>query len=336
VVACENQPSETRTESGEDGSFQLPPSAIGCQAVAEHPELAASDATAVVEGKRLRLRLGPGGSIAGDVVDERGAAVPSFTIGIESFTPARGRNVDRASPRSFADMRGAFRWDRLAPGSYVLSASAPGKPPVRSSAVEVASGAVTRGVRIVLPRGGTVTGRVTDDRHVPLAGVDLHFDAVSSILDSNSSAQTDETGQYRIEGAPSGLFTLRVQKDGFRVRLVSGLRVDPGGVLRQDVVLSAIDGGPTLELGGIGATLSQTREGIALGGVLPGDPAERAGLRGGDVIVRIDGEPTEGMSMADALQRLRGEAGTVVGVSVKRPQTGETVDVTIVRGTIVH
>ena len=62
-----------------------------------------------------------------------------------------------------------------------------------------------------------------------------------------------------------------------------------------------------------------------------GDPAERAGLRAGDRILGIDGESTDGMSLADALQRLRGEAGTSVGVSVRRPKTGETVDVMIER-----
>ena len=40
--------------------------------------------------------------------------------------------------------------------------------------------------------------------------------------------------------------------------------------------------------------------------------------------------------IADALQRLRGEAGTSVGVSVQRPKTGESVDVLIERATIVR
>jgi S1-C subfamily serine protease len=207
---------------------------------------------------------------------------------------------------------------------------------VRSSAVDVTSGAVTSGVRIVLPRGGTVAGRVSDDHGAPLAGVELRFDAVSSVLDSSASTRSYESGQYRLEGAPAGLFTLRVQKDGFRVRLLSGLRVEPGGTLRQDVALAPATGGATLELGGIGATLQPAGDGIAFGQVLPGDPAARAGLRGGDVIVRIDGESTQAMSIADALQRLRGEPGTVVGVTVKHPDTGEIADVTIVRATVVH
>ena len=197
-------------------------------------------------------------------------------------------------------------------------------------------GAVTRGVRIALLRGGIVTGHVLDEHHAPIAGVDVHFDAVSSVANSNASATTDEAGLYRIEGAPAGPITLRVHKDGFRMKLVSGLRVDSGATLRQDVTLVTLDGGGGLELGGIGAQLEQTGGAVALRDVFPGDPAGRAGLRAGDRIVRIDGETTQGMSMADVLQRLRGEPGTSVGVSAQRPETGETVELTIVRGTIVH
>ena len=58
--------------------------------------------------------------------------------------------------------------------------------------------------------------------------------------------------------------------------------------------------------------------------------------RAGDRVVRIDGEGTDGMSLSDAIQRLRGEEGTSVGVSVERPKTGETVDVMIVRAAIVR
>jgi hypothetical protein len=336
VVACEDQPSEARTASGADGAFQLPPSAIGCEAVAEHSEYAPSDAAVVADGRPVVLRLKAGGAVEGVVVDDRGQGLPSFTVGIESFTPARGRPFDRVGSRSFDDPRGSFRWDKLAPGAYVLTASAPGRPPTRSDSIEVRGGAVTGGVRIVLSRGGTVTGRVFDEHHAPLPGVDLHFDAVSSAVDSHSDASTDDAGQYRLEGAPAGPLTLRVHKDGFRMKLVSGLRVDSGATLRQDITLVALDGEGGMELGGIGATLEQTAGGVFLRDVFSGDPAARAGLRAGDLVLSVDGEPTQGMSVADVLQRLRGEPGTSVGVSARRPETGETVDLTIVRATIVR
>jgi hypothetical protein len=181
-----------------------------------------------------------------------------------------------------------------------------------------------------------VNGRVFDESRRPIAGVDLRFDAVSSVIESSASAKTDDRGRYRLEGAPAGPFTLRVQKDGFRVRMISGLRVASSSSLTLDVGLTALDGGSTFEFGGIGASLAQSAEGIALGAVFSGDPAARAGLLGGDRIVWIDGQDVGGLSVADVLQLLRGAPGTSVGIGVRRPSTGQEVDVVIERGTIVR
>jgi hypothetical protein len=274
------------------------------------------------------------GTIEGVVVDELAIGVTPFTVGIESFSGAQARSPAGGGARSFEDPRGAFRWEKLAPGTYVLTASASGKPPTRSEPIDVVAGAVAT-VRIVLPEGGSVTGHVYDESRVPLEGVELRFDAVSAVLESGAVAKSDRAGAYRLDGAPAGLLTLRAQKDGFRVHLLSGLLVAAHGTLVQDVVLTAVDGGRGLELGGIGANLVRTDKGISLASVSPGDPAERAGLHAGDLVVRIDGEETDLMSLADALQRIRGEAGTVVGLSVMR-LTGETLDVVITRGAIVR
>jgi hypothetical protein len=336
VVACEDQRPEARTQSAADGTFQLPPSAIGCDAVAEHAEYSPSDATQVVEGGHLLLRLKAGGAIDGVVVDDRGAALSPFTVGIEAFSPARGGGFDGRGPRTFEDAAGGFRWDKLSPGSYVLTASVPGRPPARSASIDVRGGVVTGGVRIMLPRGGTLVGHVYSEAHAPIDGVDLRFDSVSRVVESKASAQTDGAGTYRLEEAPAGPFTVRVHKDGFRLKLVSGLRIDSGATLHRDLTLVAVDGGASVELGGIGAGLAQTPAGLMLQNVFADDPAARAGLRVGDRIVRIDAEPTAGLSIADALQRIRGEPGTSVGVSAQRAETGEIVDLTIVRGSLVH
>ncbi len=334
VVACEGQPSEARTASAEDGTFRLPPSTIGCDVIALSDELAPSDVVRIIEGQRLALRLGTGGTLEGVVVDTRGRSLPSFSVGIESYVGAHGANPRGKGPRAFDG--GTFRWEGLAPGTYVLTAIAPTKPPARSDPVEVRAGAVTSGVRIVLGAGGTVVGHVYDDRHAPVAGARLIFDRVSNIVEGTATATTDDSGAFRLEGAPDGPFTLLTQKDGFRVRMISGLRVPSGGTLAQDVTLTPADGGASFELGGIGAGLAARADGIVFTSVFPGDPADRAGLRPGDRVVRVDGEDTAGMSVTDALQRLRGEVGTSVGVSVRREGSDEPLDLLIVRATIAH
>ena len=65
-----------------------------------------------------------------------------------------------------------------------------------------------------------------------------------------------------------------------------------------------------------------------------GSPAEAAGIRAGDVVRSVDGESTDGWTVAQAVQRIRGADGTDVVLGIERSD-GNTEDVTITRGTIV-
>jgi hypothetical protein len=336
VVACEGSPAEVERQSAADGSFQLPSSAIGCEAVAEHSEFASSDPVRVAKGGHIVLRLKSGGEVAGVVVDERGVAVFPFQVGIESFSPSRGKAFDLPPAQTFGDPAGAFRWSKLAPGRYVLVGLATGRSWARSGSIEVRGGSVTSGVRIAIAQGGRLEGTVTDEAHAPLAGVDICFDEVCRVFRGEGISQTDGAGHYHVDGAPASRFTLRARKDGFRTKLVSGLQVDAGAKRSQDITLAADDGGATLELGGTGTLLTLAPEGLTLERAYPDEPAARAGLRAGDRIIRIDGAPTDGMSLAEAMEQLRGEPGTGVGLSVLRPETGRVIEATIVRVKIVN
>jgi carboxyl-terminal processing protease len=69
---------------------------------------------------------------------------------------------------------------------------------------------------------------------------------------------------------------------------------------------------------GIGAIIQQHDQGIAIISPVKGGPAERLGVRSGDVIKEIDGVSTEGMSSNTALQKLRGEKGVLVEIAIQR------------------
>lgn len=68
---------------------------------------------------------------------------------------------------------------------------------------------------------------------------------------------------------------------------------------------------------------------------LPETPAEQAGVMSGDVIVRIDDESTERMTIDEAVRRIRGEKGTDVTLSIYRDGDTEFRTITITRDTIV-
>lgn len=86
--------------------------------------------------------------------------------------------------------------------------------------------------------------------------------------------------------------------------------------------------------GGIGCEVD-VRGGV-LTVMMPLDdtPAARAGIRPGDRIIAIDEEPTEGMSLQDAVVRMRGEPGSTVALTIRRPATEEPLEMSLTRAVI--
>jgi carboxyl-terminal processing protease len=72
------------------------------------------------------------------------------------------------------------------------------------------------------------------------------------------------------------------------------------------------------QFAGIGATVQQKGDQILIANVLPGTPAEKAGVKTGDVITAVDGQSTKGWTADDAVNHIRGKAGTQVKVEVSR------------------
>ena len=88
---------------------------------------------------------------------------------------------------------------------------------------------------------------------------------------------------------------------------------------------------------GIGATVGGNEGGVIQIGVPFRDsPAERAGVRAGDLIIEVDGASTEGWSVAKAVSAIRGESGTEVVLTVVHTDGTEprTEKIIVVRGGI--
>jgi C-terminal peptidase prc len=72
------------------------------------------------------------------------------------------------------------------------------------------------------------------------------------------------------------------------------------------------------EFAGIGAEVASEEHGLKIVSPIDDTPAARAGLRPGDVVVRIEGAPTEGLSLMQAVNRLRGPVGSTVRLAIAR------------------
>jgi carboxyl-terminal processing protease len=88
------------------------------------------------------------------------------------------------------------------------------------------------------------------------------------------------------------------------------------------------------KLTGIGAQLEMREDQLTVVTPLEGSPALKAGIKAGDAILKINGESTGELKIADAVKRIVGEAGSEVKLKLRRA-SGETAEVTVVRGPIV-
>lgn len=83
--------------------------------------------------------------------------------------------------------------------------------------------------------------------------------------------------------------------------------------------------------GGLGVVVTERDEKLIIVSPMEDTPGFKAGLMPGDVIIKIDGEATEKFSLNDAINKLRGEPGQKVTLTIYRPGTKEYKDYTMVR-----
>jgi carboxyl-terminal processing protease len=84
---------------------------------------------------------------------------------------------------------------------------------------------------------------------------------------------------------------------------------------------------------GIGALVTMNDGVLSIVSVYEGQPAQKAGLRGGDVVAQVDDTPIENMSIYEAISLIRGPAGTTVRLKVLR-EGAEPLEIEIVRAKI--
>ncbi len=86
--------------------------------------------------------------------------------------------------------------------------------------------------------------------------------------------------------------------------------------------------------GGVGMEMGDKDGAITVIAPLKGSPAERAGIRSGDIVVMVDATSTQGLTVDGAVKLIRGPKGTTVKLTLERASTTEPIVVSIVRDTI--
>ncbi|HEY5936993.1 MAG TPA: S41 family peptidase, partial [Kofleriaceae bacterium] len=93
--------------------------------------------------------------------------------------------------------------------------------------------------------------------------------------------------------------------------------LDPEAAKEMEIHISGKFGGIGVRIGNHKTKAGEAR--VIVHDMIDGDtPARRAGLKAGDVFIKIDGAPTENLTLEEASNRLRGDPGTTVALLVER------------------
>jgi carboxyl-terminal processing protease len=88
------------------------------------------------------------------------------------------------------------------------------------------------------------------------------------------------------------------------------------------------------EFGGLGIEVTQENGWIKVISPIDDTPASRAGVKAGDIITRIDGKTVQGLSLNDAVDKMRGKPNTDIHLTIRRQGDDKPVEVSMTREVI--
>ena len=164
------------------------------------------------------------------------------------------------------------------------------------------------GVGLVVGAGVTLTHGVLADKskpeNLPLKDLQTFVEILNRVKTDYVEPVTDEA---LLESAVRGM--------------LSGL--DPHSAYLDKEEFSEINVTTTGKFGGLGIEVQLFNGYVRVIAPIDDTPAAKAGVQAGDLIIKIDDTPVKGMSLTDAVKKMRGEPGTSITLTVAREGVAE-------------
>lgn len=114
--------------------------------------------------------------------------------------------------------------------------------------------------------------------------------------------------------------------------MLAGL--DPHSAYLDEDEYAGLQEGTSGEFGGLGIEVSTEDGLIKVISPIDDTPAAEAGIEAGDVILRIDDSPVKGMSLNDAVKRMRGDPGSKIKLTISREGESEPLEFVLERAVV--
>ncbi len=108
-------------------------------------------------------------------------------------------------------------------------------------------------------------------------------------------------------------------------------QIDPYTVYYPESEIEDVRFMQTGKYGGVGTTVHRKNNEVVVGATYPGFPFYRAGIRAGDILLKVDGENISGKRMSQIADKMRGASGTEVTVLYRKSKSKEEVSVVLKR-----
>ena len=114
--------------------------------------------------------------------------------------------------------------------------------------------------------------------------------------------------------------------------MLSGL--DPHSAYLEPEAFTELEESTSGEFGGLGIEVGMEDGFVKVIAPIDDTPADRAGVQAGDLIIKLGDEPVKGMTLQDAVTRMRGEAGTSLTLTIMRDGESAPIEIDVERAVI--
>ncbi len=116
--------------------------------------------------------------------------------------------------------------------------------------------------------------------------------------------------------------------------LLEGL--DPHSAYLDKEAFLSLREGTSGEFGGLGIEVSMENGFVKVISPIDDTPAQKAGIKAGDLIIRLDDTPVKGLSLNDAVEKMRGKPGTDISITIAREGVENPLTFTLTRDLITR
>lgn len=158
-----------------------------------------------------------------------------------------------------------------------------------------------------------------------------------AVRDSKGPIPLEEIRQFTdVFGAVKSNYVEPVDDKKLMHEAISGMLsgLDPHSAYLDASAFKDLQEGTQGEFGGLGLEVGADEVGVKVIAPIDDTPAARAGIKSGDLIIKIDDKLTRGMSLSDAVKLMRGKPKTPIVLTVVRKDAGQPIDFKLMRDVI--